>query len=74
MPNILEVATFKHDVRSGGNLAPNALPILRKGPFSTFEHHSGVAAHEVHITTLHTTRTTMRLLDPREEPSILFPR
>ena len=43
-----------------------------KIPISTFEHHSGVAAHEVPISTPHIAKTIERTSFPREEVRLSF--
>ena len=67
-----KAASSRPGAKSGEKLVPIAWPLPTKNPISTFEHHDGVAAHEVPTFTPHTTRPTERMLNSREEPSAHF--
>ena len=69
-----EAASSRPGAKSGEKLVPSAWLFPTKNLISTFEHHDGVAAHEVPTFTPHTTKPTERMPDSRGEPSAHFPR
>ena len=73
-PQSLRSISLRAYEKSEEKNTKNAPTYSNLQPYSTFEHHIRVAAHDVPFTTPHVTRPIVRMSNPRKDPSPRFPK